>query len=97
MTDRYEFTRFPPEPERLAWCDWLRHHGIDPDDVVAVGWIERRVEQRQIAYEAYVRNADGNILYDAERDDARREIHVFQLEARPSPFPDLATARGTVA
>lgn len=89
MIDRAEFQTFPPEPVRLAWCVWLRWHGIDPYTVPVPGWIERREAQRQIVHEAYVFDEHGRLLLNEVRDDALREVRVVQLEAEPSPFPTV--------
>lgn len=92
MTDvRYEFDRVPPELDRLAVCEWLQRHGVDPREVAVPGWIELRPERRQVAWAAYLweEAADGEprrILRSAADAGIRRES-VLQLEARPMPFP----------
>ena len=36
-SDTYRwFERLPPESERLRWCEWMRQHGVDPNDARAV-------------------------------------------------------------
>lgn len=90
----YEFDRLPPEPVRLAVCDWLRTHGINPNDVAVPGWIERRPATYQVAYQGYEWETDDDgsprpRLTD-DRSDAIRRERVLQLEARPLPFPRVA-------
>lgn len=92
MIERVEFNDFPPDEVRLPWCAWLEHHGIEPDVIPVPGWIERRVETRQIAYLAYVTDEHGNIQVNEDRTDALREVRVAQLEAVPSPFPTAAAS-----
>jgi len=69
-------------------CEWLRHHGIDPNDVPVPGWIERRPAERQVVHEAYALNEQGRRYMNETRTDAVREVRVVQLEAEPSPFPE---------
>lgn len=80
---RREFPRCPRGAELAVWQDWLRRHGVDPDEV-RVDFIERRPEQRQLVYSRLRR----------ERSDDGRGyevhflgIHVEQLEGVPLPFP----------
>lgn len=86
MTDVREFDEPPPPAERLVWCEWLRRHGVDPSDVVIPGFIERRPDRYQLAYEACARNPDGSYFLSADRQTVR-VVHVFQMEAPPLPFP----------
>lgn len=89
MIARAEFDRMPPEPERLAWCDWLRHHTINPHDVVATGgWVEADYDTYRITYLAYDRDEHGRKYILPGTEQAARSVRVLQLEARPSPFPD---------
>jgi hypothetical protein len=89
--ERVELDDLPTPHERCAWGEWMRHHGVDPNDVaICPGWIERRPAERQVAWLAYQLNEHGRLRWDAARNDAVREIHVVQLEAVPSPWPDVA-------
>jgi len=89
VSQLYTFDDMPPESIRLSMCDWLRHHGIDPGTVCVPGWIERRPGQRQIAYEAYALDEQGGRRLNEAMTEAVREQWVIQLEAEPSPFPDV--------
>lgn len=88
---RYGFDKSPPKTVRLAVCDWLISHGIAPSDVALPGWIEVREAARQIAYEAFVRDSEGEILWKPGI-GAERETQVLQLEGRPLPFPISLTS-----
>jgi hypothetical protein len=85
--NRVEFGDLPPDPVRLVWCDWLRRHGIDPNEVAAPGWIERRPDTFQIVYEAYVLGDKGMPVWDPRTRGAIRTVRVFQMEGPPLPFP----------
>jgi len=64
--------------ERETWRAWMRRHTIDPDTMVAPGWIAIFRADRQIHYTSF------------DPDDTRpwREyVRVVQLEAEPSRFP----------
>jgi hypothetical protein len=93
MIDRRTIDKTPTEAERLAWCDWLRHHTIDPDHVVANpedgGFIEIDTEARQIRFMAYDVNDKGNYYLASDGKRASISVRVVQLESRPSPFPDF--------
>lgn len=83
-------TFFPSRPsntERLTWCEWFRKHGVDPADVALPGWVERREDERQLAYEAFERDENGRITIAASGDEAARTVRVVQLEAAPLPWP----------
>lgn len=103
MTTRVHFTRMPPTPERLVWCEWLRKHGINPSDVL-VDFIECREETYQIVYATYeigytqvpVPRKPGVPIWDVVEEpsyEIRKEMLkvevVFQLEARPLPWPPV--------
>jgi hypothetical protein len=85
MTERVEFDSMPPEPERLIWCDWLRWHGIDPNQVAVPGWIERHADARRIQYESFRTDEHGGRIFRG--DTVLRTVQVQQLEAVPSPLP----------
>jgi hypothetical protein len=85
--ERAEFTRLPPEAERLEWCEWLHRHGINPSDVSVPGWIERRVPEYRVAYLAYALNERGERYPNPEKTGAVREERFVQLEGPPLPFP----------
>lgn len=92
---RIEWHGLPPEPERLAWCDWLTRFGIDPRDVATTpGWLEADDEARQIRFLALVRDENGRTSLDP--DDPSRRLatvpSVVQLEAPALPFPEARHA-----
>lgn len=79
------FDRLPEEPERLAWCEWLTRHGIDPSDVVIPGAVWRYPGEYRVYYRSLVRDSDGHPVWD---DGGPREERRFvQLEGPPLPFP----------
>lgn len=94
MIERVDFTELPPEEQRQAWCDWLRHHTVDPADVVANptdgGFIERDPDARQVRYLAYDRDDKGRHVVAPCGTKAVTSVHVVQLEAKPSAFPPFA-------
>lgn len=93
MSERVVFGFFFDEvtvEQQVAWRDWCRHHGIDPNDVPASCWIERDEQRRRIVHEAYARNELGQRYPDETGQDAAREVRVVQLEAVPSPFPSFS-------
>lgn len=83
------FERLPSEPTRLIWCDWLRRHSIDPNDVAVSGEIVRDPARRTVSYEGFQRDDQGEIVIDHARLEARRVQVVVQLEAPPMPFPEV--------
>lgn len=87
MIERAEFDDRPPEQLRLAWCAWMRHHGIDPDVVPIPGWVERDEQARRVVLEVYVLDEQGRKVANEDQTVAVREVQVVQLEAAPSPFP----------
>jgi hypothetical protein len=88
MIMRVHFDQVPSERERLAWCEWFRRHGVNPDQVcVCPGWVERRVGAYQVAYLAYALNERGERYSNPEHTDAVREVRVVQLEGLPLPYP----------
>lgn len=88
MRDRREFYSLPPEHVRLIWCEWLRWHTIDPDDVlVAPGFIEIDTDACQIRYLTHDRDKTGRVLLTPDGQDVNKVVRVFQLEACPSEFP----------
>ena len=86
MRERIEFDDMPPRAEREIWCEWLRQHGVNPNHVKVPGWIERRPDRCQLAYEGYERDREtGEIV---ARDGQVHPVRVmFQMEAPPLPFP----------
>lgn len=97
----------PPEPERLIWCDWLKRHGIDPNQVLC-DYIERRVDRCQLAYATFqhvkvpvppvVRLTVDSEPWEIEEIEIRTELRkvevVFQLEAPPLPWPEMPPRGG---
>lgn len=70
----------PPAEVREPLCEWLRHHGIDPNEVCAEpGWIERDPGRRRIRYLAPRLLPDVGLV--------EHVVRTVQLEAVPSPFP----------
>lgn len=79
--DVVNFTEWPPETTRLAWCAWLERHGIDPKLVAVPGTISRSISERTIRYEAFKRDErDGGLRL-------ARETVVVALDREPEPFP----------
>lgn len=91
MITRRELTGMPPEHVRLAWCDWLRWHTIDPCDVAVIGFIEIDTDARQVRWLSYDLNDKGHKYFDPKTQRAAQSVHVMQLEAVPSPFPDICS------
>jgi hypothetical protein len=86
LSDRREYdTDIFRTGENKLWCEWFRQHGLDPGNasIAVPGWVERREDECQIAYEAYVTDREGGVMLGM----AFREVQVFQLEALPRPFP----------
>lgn len=89
MIERVEFDKYPPEPVRLAFYGWLRHHGIDPDVVALPGWIERDAARRLVRCVGYHLDERGAPMLTDDRTDVVRYVQRYQLEAEPSPFPTV--------
>lgn len=85
--DRVEFRRLPDEPTRVAVCEWLRRHGIDPHTVVVPGWIERQPDRCRVAWLSSVRDEAGNIVSNEARDEFLTVERYVQLEGPPLPWP----------
>ena len=89
MIERVEFDKYPPESVRLAFCGWMRHHGLDPAVVALPGWIERDTDRRLVRCVGYHLDERGVPMLTDDREDAVRYVQRYQLEAIPSPFPDV--------
>lgn len=93
MIKRHTIPKIPSEPERLAWCEWLRHHTIDPDHVVGNpedgGFIEIDTDARRIRYLAYDVNENGRRYPTPDLTRASTSVRTVQLEAAPSDFPSF--------
>jgi len=89
MVTRVEWNRPVAENERLAWCEWLRQHSIDPDTVAVVppGFIEVDSDARLIRYLAFDVNENGNRYVAPCGRCASTSVRVVQLESPPSDFP----------
>jgi hypothetical protein len=81
------FPSMPPQPDREAWCAWLRRHGIDPDRVAIPGWIACDDSSYRIYVDVYVLNERGARFVDSG-DDFVRAVLTVQLEGPALPFPD---------
>lgn len=88
MADRYEIDYMPPEDVRLAMCEWLRAHGIEPLTVPVPGWIERQPDLYRVAFESCVPDPVHKVKLNAAGDDVEREARHVQLEGLPLPWPD---------
>lgn len=71
-----------PEAVDRLWCEWLRRHGVRPDDVVLPGWITRDPAAGEIRHGAWL---------GAEGAKTVREV-IHHLDGPVEPFPDEATA-----
>jgi hypothetical protein len=98
MIIRKEIRSLPPEPIRVAWCDWLQHHTVNPDVVCASttqeGFIEIDYDAYQIRYLAYNLDDNGG-RYGFYKDgdyQVSTSVRVTQLEARPSELPEVLQA-----
>lgn len=91
MIELVDFDKLPPESVRLAWCDWLRHHTIDPDYVAVPGFVEVDYATYRIRYLAYDRDDQGRKHLTPDGTRAAMSERTLQLEACPSPLPDTAT------
>lgn len=74
-----------PLAQREAWCDWMRKHGLNPNDVALPGWVEADDASRTVRAVCYERDASGRIRI--EGDEAVRSVVEVQLESRPMPLP----------
>jgi hypothetical protein len=88
LIDRAEFDTIPPEPLRLAWTDWLRHHTIDPEHISVPGFIEVDFDTYRIRWLAYDLDEQGNYYFWPGTEQVAQSVRALQLEARPSPFPE---------
>lgn len=97
MIARAEFATYPPEDERQAWCDWLRHHTINPNAVVVPGFIEADFDTYRVSYLTFDLDERGRRYFGPDTGDVAKSVRVLQLEARPSPFPEQCdTSRATI-
>ena len=79
--------RMPYDPaDRDAWLEWMRRHGIDPNDVPVPGVLFRDPTNRRVTYTAYERDANGYVHVDGRPVVITRTV---QLEAGPEPFPEV--------
>lgn len=90
MSERLVFDERPPKAERLALCDWLRIHGIDPDDLVLPCWVERDVENYRVRYLGAVRDENGKLQPAPGGEVVVTAEQYVQLEGPPLPFPAVA-------
>lgn len=84
--DRDDLLPTMPRAAREQWQAWLRHHGVDADDVAVPGMIERRPDARQVAYIAYELDENGRPVLGPNH-QTLTVVRIVQLEAAPSPFP----------
>lgn len=95
----------PPEPEAQVWCEWLRRHGVDPshvlcdfierrEDTYQLVYTDMEVYYSQVPRLARPRfdlGRPGELeISDYEiRRELRKVEKVFQLEAKPLPWPPV--------
>lgn len=68
------------EQARVALCDWLRQHGLNPEAIPDDAAIAVDDQDRTITYEVYVRDVRG---------DPQRHTVTKKLDAAPLPFPAI--------
>lgn len=78
--------RFFATPAWEPLCEWVRRHGVAPEDVPLDCWIHRDVEHRRVILPVVVRDDAGRMVKDGDGTVAIR-IREVQLEAPPLPFP----------
>jgi hypothetical protein len=85
---------------RKLWRDWLALHTINPDEVLARGFVHRSEEMYTITYESMEiekQFSDGSIRYKTIIINGKRDLYVtmrtVQLESSPLIFPYLAIDR----
>lgn len=105
MRDRVEFDHLPPTPERLIWCEWLRRHGIDPshvavafierqEDTCRIVYATYEVVYTQVPVRPEVSPfSSPSTWFEVPEYRIEREMRlvdvVFQLEAKPLPWPPV--------
>lgn len=81
----------PEDPAvRPAWkalLDWLRMHGLRPEDMPVENLIVRRLPERQVSAVFYEVDERGRRRLNSAGDGAVRRTLVVQLEAPPLPWP----------
>lgn len=86
-----DFDEFPPDEVRRVWCEWLRHHGVDPSHVAIPGRIGRFVCERQVRYLSWcLARTPEDCTHEHIGPDAEefpRVLRIVQLESEPSQFP----------
>lgn len=97
MTETLHFRGRPSEPVRLAMCEWLRRHGIDPGYVPDSRTYFRRHDGTDgppgLSCEQYIPTPDGDIEWDREREQAVIRTVFVPLEGPPLPFPEITRER----
>lgn len=88
MTDWITYDKYPPEPARKAVCEWLRRHGVDPNNVPLPGWIGRNEDTYQVVYLSFgVRDDPDGDWLECKAEDIVEVPRVVQLGGKPLPFP----------
>ena len=93
MSEREFFRNFRRDnlgDDRELWCEWLTDHGIDPDDVVLTGWIQRDERNCRIRYLSYLRTPGRAAAWVIGRDGSRTPacaVRAVHLDRCPEPFP----------
>lgn len=93
-------TDFRISAVRKLWRDWLALHTIDPDEVLATGFVHRSEEMYTVSYESMEiekRYPNGNFIYKTIIINGQRELYVklrtVQLESSPLVYPYTAIDR----
>ena len=74
-------------PTCRALCDWLRKHGLDPDNMPRENLITRCLAERQVCAVVFVIDETGRKRLDPTTGDAETATVLVQLEAPPLPWP----------
>ena len=72
---------------RRVWAEFMRSHGINPDDVPVPSTLVYDETDRRLTYEVYTRDTDGDLILDENGDDAARGVVTLRLDSEPA-FPD---------
>lgn len=84
-----------PGDVRLAWCEWLRRHGIDPMVVSIHGPIEVDVDAHRISYLAYDLDEHGNKYAAPDGMAAAQSERTVRFGTPLAPLPEVLARRLT--